>query len=1016
MRFRHWLALGIVVFAAFVLLSWLTRRPLTEAAIRTYLADKGVEAAYAVAEADSRHLVFENVALGPAGHRDLTARRISVDLAWQGFGPRITAVRVEDPVLRARVSDGGISFGKLDRLIPATKTVRLPAIEAIITNGKVALATPLGPLEAGVDATGRFDKDFRAVIRTAPAALRSANCSGTAGAARFVVTTAARDFAVAGAGSAEKLVCAEAQVPNLHWSFRLAAPITLASLSGDALVQAAAGTAGPLRFSGPSSVRLAGAGTPAQFHGDWRASLARVATATETADSVGGAGSFDWRQVGGTNIEGAVRATNLASGTVQKALAVAGLPDLAARLARRFAAAARTVAVDTQFRAVLGQTAKVTITSADVRGAGGSVLHFVGTPGAHWTAGAIAIDGAATLTGGGLPVTVVKLSALSQGASGWSGGVDLQVQPWREGGGAIAVPGIKISLVNGFANLAGRAIVSTNIGSAQINGLDLRMAARTSLDGNRMFFGPGCADIAVKSVRTESLTLGPFATRLCAANGTAAPAIASGAVSGNLVVSAVALQGQASGRSFAIATQPAQIALAGTTNRPIVRTPGAVVRWRTGDMAGSANLAGIVTAASAGWAGSGRLSAVSADLPAIRIRSGTAQWRLDATTLSLAGVSAQLTDPDAKPRFSPLLLADGGARLEPGGIDGQAAIRLVEGNAPIASVRASYRTETATGSAQIDSTLVFSKQLQPLQISELARGYVANVDGRVISHADLAYDSGGVHGTGMVRFEALSLATAALGPVTGIDGTLHFDDLPRLHTPPSQVINVASINPGVLVESGVATFQIIDAGAISIESMRWPFTGGTLTLQPVVFRAGEAQRRYVLAVHGLDAGLFLQRFDLKNLNASGTFDGVLPLVFAGSTGRIEGGRLTARAGGGMIQYVGDVGQESMGAASQLAFDALRSMRYRSLTLALDGDLDGELVTAVNFVGTNEAPVKLGGGLPLRSDNLPFKFGITVRAPFRALLGTVASFSDARSLLQKAQADADAAAAAPPPKP
>jgi len=174
----------------------------------------------------------------------------------------------------------------------------------------------------------------------------------------------------------------------------------------------------------------------------------------------------------------------------------------------------------------------------------------------------------------------------------------------------------------------------------------------------------------------------------------------------------------------------------------------------------------------------------------------------------------------------------------------------------------------------------------------------------VTSHADLKLDPGGVHGTAVVRFESLSLATAALGPVTGVEGTLQFDDLPRLHTPPSQVIKVASINPGVLVENGVAIFQIIDTGAIAIESMRWPFTGGVLTLQPVVFRAGEGRRRYVLAVDGLDAGLFLQRFDLKNLNASGRFDGVLPLVFAGTIGRIEGGLLTARAGGGMIALGG----------------------------------------------------------------------------------------------------------------
>ncbi len=1010
-RPRHWLGIGVVVVAAGALLPWLTRRPLTEAAVRAYLADNGVDAAYHVAEADSRHLVFENVALGPAGNRDLVARRITVDLAWFGFGPEVTAVRLEGPVLRARLFTTGISFGSLDRLIPATKAVQFPAISTVIRDGRVSIVTPFGPVLAKVDATGRLDRDFRAMVRTAPATLRSATCGGYAGAADIVLTTASRDFAVSGSGLVDRVECAAAKVPSLKWAFRLAAPITTASVSGNVVAQAAAGQIGPMRFAGPSALRLAGTGTPRQFNGNWRVLLTKAAAARELADTIAGNGGFDWQQAQGVNIDGTVRAGGFVSGSAQAAMSVAGMPDLVSELARRLGNAVRSVDVDARFTAALGTRPQITVSRADIRGAGGSLLRFVGKAGGRWASDTATIDGNIAVAGGGLPAAQIDLSGLVLGKDGWTGTAAMVVPPWRSGGLAIAVPGINVDVANGAADISGRAIVSTRFGGAQIDGLDLRFAMRTSLDGEHMRLGPGCADVAATSVRTASLVIESFATRLCPAAGVSAPALSGKTIAGDVLVGAVRLQGQAAGRAFAIDSQPSRLSLGGSLDGPVVRSPGLGLKLRLNEISGGAVVAGMVSRQQAGWTGSGRVSAAAADSPAVRIRRGTAQWQFDMGRLTFTGLNAQLTDHGAKPRFAPLQLADADIRIDEGRISGQAKILLVEGKAPIATVRGSYLTGRGTGSAQFDSTLAFSKKLQPLQISELARGFVANVEGKVTSHADLTLDWDGLHGTGSMHFEALSLATAALGPLTGIEGTLLFDDLPKLHTLPSQVLKIASINPGVLVENGIARFQILDVGAVSVEDMHWPFTGGTLTLQPVIFRAGETRRRYVLVVDGLDAGQFLQRFDLKNLNATGRFDGLLPLVFAGTSGRIEGGLLTARPEGGMIQYVGDVGQESMGAAGRLAFDALRSMRYHSLTLALDGDLDGELVTAISFTGTNLAPVNLGGTLPLRSNGLPFKFGITVRAPFRALLGTVASFSDARSLLRNAQPDP-----AEPPRP
>ena len=81
--------------------------------------------------------------------------------------------------------------------------------------------------------------------------------------------------------------------------------------------------------------------------------------------------------------------------------------------------------------------------------------------------------------------------------------------------------------------------------------------------------------------------------------------------------------------------------------------------------------------------------------------------------------------------------------------------------------------------------------------------------------------------------------------------------------------------------------------------------------------------------------------------------------------------------------------------AKLAFDALKAMRYDALAVDLDGALDGELVSRVLFNGTNQTPSEARGGLLAQLTGLPFRFNITIRAPFRGLLNSVQAFSDPR---------------------
>ena len=160
------------------------------------------------------------------------------------------------------------------------------------------------------------------------------------------------------------------------------------------------------------------------------------------------------------------------------------------------------------------------------------------------------------------------------------------------------------------------------------------------------------------------------------------------------------------------------------------------------------------------------------------------------------------------------------------------------------------------------------------------------------------------------------------------------------------------------------------------------------------------ERRLTFRVAGLDAGQFLQTFDYKNLSATGTFDGVLPMAFDERGGRIENGRMTVREAGGTIAYVGEVSNEDLGTWGNIAFQALRSLRYRSLGIVMNGPLDGEMVTEVRFAGISQGEGAKANFLVKRLARLPFVFNVRITAPFRALIDSARSFYDPSRLIER----------------
>ena len=116
-------------------------------------------------------------------------------------------------------------------------------------------------------------------------------------------------------------------------------------------------------------------------------------------------------------------------------------------------------------------------------------------------------------------------------------------------------------------------------------------------------------------------------------------------------------------------------------------------------------------------------------------------------------------------------------------------------------------------------------------------------------------------------------------------------------------------------------------------------------------------------------------------------------MFDQEGGRIEGGLLLSRPPGGNLSYVGDLTYEDLSTMANFAFDALRSIDYSQMRIAMDGDLTGEIVTRVRFDGVKQGAGAKRNFITERFANLPIRFNINIKAPFYKLITTVKTMYD-----------------------
>jgi len=1000
-RFRLGVALALLLVVLAGL--WLVRKPVAEHFIDNALSRAKVPARYTIEDMALGHQRLTNIVIGDPAHPDLVADWVEVQTSVDFGGAHMTGVRAGHVRMRARIVDGTLSLGSLDRLIPkgAGGAFRLPAIGLDLQDGRMRLEAPQGVVGIKASGSGRLDGGFRGQIAAISERIASGSCVVDKAVAALRIDIWSDAIHLRGPVRAGEASCGGNGLTRFRSDIVAAVAPGFDRWNGHAEIAAdrvvgpslAAETmAGSIGFAGTArdiqgKVRL----TADRLSGDGIAGRAAVIDgAYRYADAKG---AFTGKvQVGKAALPATMRARFASLGSAGAGTPVA---PLAARLARALDNAAKDFALTGEVSAATdGGRGAVKLSRLLAVADSGASATLTSPDGAQlvWPNGGVILRGDLVAGGGGLPDLVAHLDQQRAGApiTGTA-----TMEPYEAGGARLAFAPVRFSAgLDGRTRIDSEVTLSGPLPGGAVDALRVPLAAQWDGRGN-LAINPGCAPVAIARLRLSGLDARGFRTQLCPVDG-AMLRIAGGRIGGGAVARDLRLNGALGGNPLAVAAAQATLRLGERRfllDRLAVRlgTPDRLTRLDVVKLDGSFGQSVGGTFDDAG----GQIGAV----PLI-LSQAVGTWRMDNGRL-LVGGTVTVADAAHDPRFKQLAGRDVSLTLADNRIAATGKLTTTNGAVKVADVTIAHDLSSGAGSAELDVTgLTFTKTFQPDALTPLTEGVIADVAGTVTGQGHIAWTRQAVTSDGVFRTHNTYLA-AAFGPVTGLSGEIRFTDLLGMVSAPDQVATVKTIDTGIAVSDGVVHYQLLGPQRIQVTDARWPFAGGRLDLAPTLLDfADPGGRHLTFRLTGVDAAQFLQQFNFKNLNATGVFDGTLPMIFDVNGGRIEHGELRVRPGGGTLAYVGQVTKEDVGTWGNLAFQALKSLRYRNLDLTLNGPLAGEVITEAHFAGVSQGEGTKSNFLIRRLQRLPFVFNVKIRAPFRSLLDSAQSFYDPTLLIKR----------------
>lgn len=980
---------------------WSARRPIATDIIDRKLAEWGVPARYKIDKLGLGRQRLTHVVLGDPAHPDLVADWVELDTHLGFDGASVVGVRAGHVRLRGRLTNGALSLGSIDKLMPppSGKPFALPDIDLTVDDGRMRLETPQGVVGLKLSGSGRLNDGFKGHLAAVSERMEAGGCVAERLAAVVKLSVAAAQPRLDGPIRAARFACGAARGDGVVIDQATTLGTALDSWEGAAQISLA-GVKHPEARLADLAGRIDYSGSMRRTTGHAELAAATIATTDATGRDARISGEYRFGAEGagftgqvGTRLAVADKWRRAAGGVGGTA---AGTPvaPLLARLGKASAAALADLKVTGNASlAMAGKGGSLSVGNLQARSTSGAVATLSGGKGVavDWQSGAVQADGLLAVSGGGLPDVAMRVRRGADGAMTGSG----LVRPYAAGNARLALDRLEVSArPGGPTRFATLAVLSGPLGDGRLEGA--RVPLTGVWNGSRLAINPACTPVSADRLAMSGLDLDRPHLTLCPA-GQALVVIAGSRVTGGAHAEDVALAGTLGGTPLVLKAAQATADL-GTYGFVLKDVE---TRLGEGDQAtpmGAATLDGRFEHGKLAGHLTGGAGQI-ANVPLL-MSDAAGDWHYADGRLTLTG-ALMVADGAESPRFVPAAGREVALTLADSRIDATGVVVNPASQTLLGSVHIVHDLSSGAGHADMDVPgVAFGKGLQPNQLTPLTYGVIADVKGTVSGEGHIRWTKDGVTSDGVFRTPGTDLA-AAFGPVQGLATEVRFTDLLNMVSAPGQVATVAVVNPGVEVDNGVVRYTLLKDQRVDVQGAEWPFAGGRLVLDPTLLDFAEHQERHLtFRVEGVDAALFLQQFNFSNLNATGTFDGTLPMIFNEKGGRIEGGHLTVREKGGNIAYVGELSQEDLGFWGNMAFQSLKSLDYRSLSIDMNGPIDGEVITDVRFAGVSQGRGAKSNFVLKRLSKLPFVFNVRITAPFRQLFNAAHDIYDPRDLIRR----------------
>lgn len=987
------LAIGLVA-------AWFARERIANSIIAGQLEDLGIPGTYQIESIGTKRQVLTNVVIGDPLHPDLTVAR-AVLVFEPRFGiPVLSTVELEGARLFGSYRQGKFSFGKLDPVIfgeSKTTGQGLPDLDVTLVDGRARIDSDFGVIGLKAEGRGNVRNSFAGTIAAVAPQWSAGGCKGWDATLFGKLTTASARPSFSGPLRMAALNCSGAGLALRDGVVQLDGE--LAETFNRAKGRYAL-TSGQLAYGGNSADRLAGKGSFAFADGDLVADYNLRGTGIDLG-SAGAAtlaleGTLRSRDdLSSFDGEGKLRAGQIRTGnTFGPALAgleQSGEGTLLASLARQLRTALAREERDSSLSAdyTLRQTGGITrimLPGAELTGGSGTRLVSLNRFSlALGMKGGPRFSGQFVTGGAGLP----RMEGTAQRTG--NGGMEarFKLAEYRAGDSSVALPDLRVvQLPGGQFGFAGRALVSGPLPGGEVRGLAVPIEGNWS-QREGLAVWRRCTPVAFDTLTVGSLKLAGHGLTLCPGSG------------GAIV--------RSDDRGLRIAAGTAGLDLAGTLGGTGIRLksggigavwPGTLAARNLDISMGPLDKPSTIkVAAFSGTMGkivTGTFSGTEVKLFAVPldISEATGQLRFANSVLDLTGAAIKVTDRLQPGRFNPLIARETRLHLADNQITADAVLREPGSDREIVLATLEHNLNSATGHADLKVPgILFDGKLQPDTLTYFASGVIALAKGSVTGTGRIDWNPETVTSTGRFTTDGLDFA-AAFGPVKGVKGTVEFTDLLGLLTAPDQRLTIASINPGIEVFDGTLSFQLEPERLLVVNGAEWPFIDGKLKLLPTRMVLGNAEtRRFTLKVEGANAAKFVTQLELANISASGSFDGILPLIFDQEGGRIEHGLLVSRPPGGNLSYVGELTYKDLSTMGNFAFQTLRSLDFRRMEIGIDGHIDGDIVTNLRIEGVRQGLGAKRNFITRQLAGLPIQFNININAPFYQLMTSFKSFYD-----------------------